>query len=374
MAELSQPGQIRNDSLHGAIDCDLHPAVPSMAALLPYFDPYWREMVSVRALDRLNFSLTSYPQNAPNACRPDWSRPGTKAGTSLAAMQSDALDAFGTRFGILNCLHGAQAMHSEDMAAVFCRAVNDWVRDEWLARDPRLRASIIVPAQNAELAVEEIERCATDTRFVQVLMLLMGETTLGRRHLWPIYRTAERLGLPIGIHAGSTYRYAPTSIGWPSYYLEDYVVQSAGFENQLQSLISEGVFAKFPELKVVLIESGLTWLPGFIWRADKTWRGVRAEVPWVARQPSELIRQHVRLTVQPIDGADGRDELLRLVDRVGSDEIFLFSTDYPHWQFDGDEALPHGLPVDLARKISVDNPLATYARLSDTVTAQEAAA
>lgn len=358
----------------GMIDCDLHPAVPSTAALLRYLDPYWREMTAVRALDRLNLSLTSYPQNAPLACRPDWARPGEKPGSSLAAMQKDVLDPYDLRFGILNCLHGAQAMHSEDMAAVFCRAVNDWVRDEWLDCDPRLRASIVVPAQNAELAVEEIERRADDPRFVQVLMLLMGETTLGRRHLWPIYRTAEQLGLPIGIHAGSAYRYAPTSAGWPSYYLEDYVAQSAGFENQLQSLISEGVFAKFPELKVVLIESGVTWLPGFIWRADKTWRGVRAEVPWVTRQPSDIMRNNIRLTVQPIDADNARDELLRVIDIAKSDEIFLFATDYPHWQFDGDAALPPGLPTDLVRKITIDNPLATYGRLQTPVPRQEKAA
>ena len=68
------------------IDCDLHPAVPSTAALLRYLDPYWREMTAVRALDRLNLSLTSYPQNAPLACRPDWARAGEKPGSSLAAM------------------------------------------------------------------------------------------------------------------------------------------------------------------------------------------------------------------------------------------------------------------------------------------------
>ena len=358
----------------GMIDCDLHPAVPAMASLVPYLDPYWREMISVRAIDRLNLSLTSYPQNTPLACRPDWAHAGEKPGSSLATMQTDVLNPFGLRFGILNCLHAAQAMHSEDMAAVFCRAVNDWIRDEWLARDPRLRASIVVPAQNAELAVEEIERRADDPRFVQVLMLLMGETTLGRRHLWPIYRAAERLGLPIGIHAGSAYRYAPTSAGWPSYYLEDYVAQSAGFENQLQSLVSEGVFAKFPELKVVLIESGVTWLPGFIWRADKTWRGVRAEVPWVKRQPSDIIRNNIRLTVQPIDADNARDELLRVIDIAKSDEIFLFSTDYPHWQFDGDAALPPGLPADLVRRIAIDNPLATYGRLHAPAPQQEKAA
>jgi uncharacterized protein len=358
----------------GAIDCDLHPAVPSMRVLLPYLDDYWREMVSVRALDRLNLSLTSYPQNAAISCRPDWAPDdGAKPGSSLKAMQEHVLDRYRPRYGLLNCLYGAQVFHSEDMAAAFCRATNDWIRDEWLSRDPRLRASIMIPAHNTELAVAEIERRADDFRFVQVLMLVSGETTLGRRQLWPIYRLAERLELPIGVHAGSAYRYAPTPIGWPSYYVEDYIAQSAAFENQLQSMIAEGVFAKFPQLKVVAIESGLTWLSGYIWRSDKTWKGVRAEIPWVTRPPSEIVRDNVRFTVQPIDAADEREAILRLADHLKSDELFLFSTDYPHWQFDGDAALPSGIPDAMLRKIVSENALATYPRLSKADRAMEIA-
>ena len=51
------------------------------------------------------------------------------------------------------------------------------------------------------------------------------------------------------------------------------------------------------------------------------------------------------------------------MDHVGSDEVIVFSTDYPHWQFDGDEALPDGLADARVRKILIDNPLATYPRL-----------
>ena len=76
------------------------------------------------------------------------------------------------------------------------------------------------------------------------------------------------------------------------------------FEDQLLSLISNGVFNKFPDLTFVLLESGVTWLPGFIWRAVKTWRGVRAEVPWVSRSPAEIIRDNFRLTIQPFDAPD----------------------------------------------------------------------
>ena len=108
------------------------------------------------------------------------------------------------------------------MAAAFARAVNDWVKAEWLDRDPRLRASIVVPAQNIELAVDEVNRCSADPRFVQVLMLALGEMPLGKSHFWPIYRAAEKHGLTLGIHAGSTYHHAVTGSGWPSYYLEDY--------------------------------------------------------------------------------------------------------------------------------------------------------
>jgi predicted TIM-barrel fold metal-dependent hydrolase len=45
--------------------------------------------------------------------------------------------------------------------------------------------------------------------------------------------------------------------------------------------------------------------------------------------------------------------------------MLLYASDYPHWQFDGDDALPPGLPEGLRRKILVENPLATYARLKE---------
>jgi hypothetical protein len=52
---------------------------------------------------------------------------------------------------------------------------------------------------------------------------------------------------------------------------------------------------------------------------------------------------------------------------MGSDELLLFSTDYPHWQFDGDAVLPEGLSPELTRKIMFDNPRDTYPRLTETV-------
>jgi predicted TIM-barrel fold metal-dependent hydrolase len=236
---------------------------------------------------------------------------------------------------------------------------------EWLDRDPRLRASIVIPMQNTEYAVDEIERCAKDKRFVQVLVLAMQEVPLGRRHFWPIYAACERHGLPLGVHAGSAYRNPVTSLGWPTWYIEDYASQSQGFQSQLASFITEGVLAKHPALKIVLIESGVTWLPGFLWRFGKFWRGLRTEVPWVDRAPWEIVRDHFRLTIQPFDAPDGAEAVERAVDHLRSDDILLYASDYPHWQFDGDAVVPEGFSKALRRKIAIDNPLATYARLKE---------
>ena len=214
--------------------------------------------------------------------------------------------------------------------------------------------------------MEEIERRASDKRFVQVMMLAMGEHPLGKPMYWPIYAAAERHGFTVGVHAGSSYHHAPTGSGWPTHYLEDYASQSLGFHTQLGSLICEGVFVKYPKLKVVLIESGVTWMPPCLWRLSKYWRGVRTEVPWLDRSPAEYARDHVRLTLQPFDGPPSAAHIGRVLDQLESDDMLLFSTDFPHWQFDGEAMLPPGIPAALARKILIDNPLATYPRLGSS--------
>ena len=351
----------------GAIDCDIHPSVPSIEALLPYMEEHWRDQILTRGIAEL--SSIAYPNNAPITARDDWRPAVGKPAADLDTVRAEALDAFGTSIAIANCLHGVQLLFSEDMAAAFARAVNDWMAKEWLDREERLRASIIVPTQSVERAVDEIERRAPDRRFVQVLLLVSGDAPLGKRQYWPIYAAAERHGLPIGIHAGSAYHNPPTPIGWPSFYTEDYVAQATAFQSQLISLICEGVFTRFPELKVVLLESGISWLPAHLWRLTKYWRGLRMEVPWVDRAPIDIVRSNVRLSLQPFDAPPDRDGMLRLIDHLDSDELLLFSTDYPHWHFDGDAVLPPGLPDTLVRKMMLDNPRATYSRLRQTVPA-----
>jgi uncharacterized protein len=346
------------------IDCDLHPGEPSIEQLLPYLDAHWREAMVTRGIDGVG--LAAYPPRTPLAARPEWRDEKGCAAANVETVRRQALDGWNTSIGILNCLHGAMAMFGDDMGAALARAVNDWLAREWLDREPRLRASITLCLRDPAQAVAEIERRAVDPRFVQILVLASGDMPLGRRLLWPVYETAQRHGLPIGIHAGSTNHHPTTPTGWPSYYVEDYVAQAPALQNQLLSLIAEGVFTRFPDLRVVLLESGVTWLPAFLWRANKIWRALRAEVPWVDRSPAEIVRQHVRLTLQPFDAPADPLVLPRILAQIGSERILLFSTDYPHWQFDT-TPLPAGVPASLLPALARENALETYPRLKEAV-------
>jgi predicted TIM-barrel fold metal-dependent hydrolase len=183
----------------GAIDCDVHPQVPNLQAIVPYLDDYWQEMVEVRGIDSLE--TQSYPPTAPLVARNDWRGANGRAAESLEPLQRQLFDDWGVGKAILNCLYGVQILHDPAMAAAMAKGVNEWLKAEWLDREPRLKASIVIAPIEPELAVEEIERLASDHRFIQVLMLVMGEMPLGRRAYWPIYAAAERHGLPIRRHS-----------------------------------------------------------------------------------------------------------------------------------------------------------------------------
>jgi uncharacterized protein len=218
-----------------------------------------------------------------------------------------------------------------------------------------------VPNHFPDLAAREIDRVGSHPGFVQVALPVRAEAPYGNRRYLPIFDAAVRHDLAVGIHFGGAPGNPPTGTGWPSYYMEEYVGMAQVFQTQILSMIVEGLFDRFAGLRVALIEGGWAWLPSLMWRIDKDWKGLRREVPWNTRLPSEYIKHHMRLTIQPMDAPPDPRHTLQLIDQLGSDELLLFATDYPHWQFDTpEEALPVPLPTDRKRKILADNARAFY--------------
>jgi predicted TIM-barrel fold metal-dependent hydrolase len=343
-----------------SIDCDVHNDVPAATALYDYLPDYWVEHLTNTLFK--GPTEAPYPPGASVAARPG-SRPsdGTPPGSSLSLLQEQVLNPTGVDYAVLNCLYAIDSLHNPDAAVALASAVNDWQIAEWLDKEPRLRASIVVPSQIPSLAAREIERVGDHPGFVQVLLPARSQHPYGSRLYHTVWEASARHDLVVGIHFGGSPGNPPTPSGWPSYYFEEYVGMAQVFASQITSMVSEGVFDQFPSLRVTLLEAGFTWLPAHMWRFDKEWRNLRRLVPWVKRAPSEYIREHFRLTVQPLDAPADPRQLLQVVDQLGSDQMLLYASDYPHQHVaDAESDLLGHLPPTLANKIRADNARAWY--------------
>ncbi|HEU5099926.1 MAG TPA: amidohydrolase family protein [Roseiflexaceae bacterium] len=342
----------------GLIDCDIH-NTPAQGALKAYLPERWREYH--QRFGRPSYTGAYYPKASPNAARSDsWPPSGGPPGSDLEFLREQLLDAWPIACGILNTLTTIRNQLREYDAAL-AQAFNDWQIGEWLEPEPRLRASLVVPCDDGDLAAAEVRRLGGDSRFVQILLPVRTSEPLGKRRYWKLYEAAVECDLPIGIHFGGGSGYPITGAGWPSYYIEDHCGMAQSFQAQLISLVCEGIFEHFPTLKIVLIEGGFAWLPALKWRLDRSWRRLRDEVPHLRELPSAYIDRHIWLTTQPIEEPARPEHFLQLLDELGGPERLLFATDYPHWDFDApDRALPVRLAPEVERRIMAENARALY--------------
>jgi predicted TIM-barrel fold metal-dependent hydrolase len=177
----------------------------------------------------------------------------------------------------------------------------------------------------------------------------------------PIFEAAAGHDLVVGLHYGGWPGQAPTSVGWPSHYIEQWVARSQHAQTQVMSIVSEGVFSSVPGARVAVLECGWAWLPAFLWRFDKDWKGLRRETPWVQRLPSDYVREHVRFSLQPVDGPRRPEHLARVLDQIDGAQTLMFSTDYPHLTFEDDaDAIPAQLLAGEPDAVLADTASAFY--------------
>ena len=100
----------------------------------------------------------------------------------------------------------------------------------------------------------------------------------------------------------------------------------------LTNLVINGIPERFPKLKIIWIESGLAWIPFLMQRLDNEYMMRTSEAPLLKKKPSEYMREHFYYTTQPME--DGNLEALQLTMKmINAETQLLFSSDYPHWDF-----------------------------------------
>ncbi len=349
------------------IDTDVHEQPPNgltMTDLIPYIDPHWARYLKGEGGLWLGVPKPlSYAAPVPSmASRETWIHDSREYPSSkVENLVKDLIEGEGVTTPIINgSLFFPSTFPGEpEFAAAMAAAYNDWQIAEMLEREPRLCGSVHVAAQDPEHAAREIDRVAAHPRIVQVILPNLTNWEWGDPRFRPIWEAALRNDLIVAFHHGMT---TNTVLGWPRYYIGWHSMAAPqAAMNQTMSLIVNGTFDRYPELRVSMLEAGVTWLPWLMWRLDAQFKELRSGTPWVKRLPSEHIRSNVRAATQPItEVTPGQFE--KLIDLTQTQDVYVFSTDYPHFDADSGDVLA-GLGDELQAKIRYQNALDSYPRL-----------
>jgi uncharacterized protein len=350
------------------VDTDVHNN-PAPGQLLPYLPERWATYLKrygqrtsnddglIRAKMRASRTDAMPPGGGIPGCDPDFAR-------------EQLLDPYGISLAILNNMSANAPAYvggnqPREFSEALQRANNDWTKERWLDADPRWRASVTLPFEEPARSAKEIERCCEDSdKWVQAGVSHRTHHPIGHEKYWPMIEALVHFDIPLSLHPGGNGKNRVTGSGFPAYYYEDHVGYPQAVYSQIASLIFEGTFDRWPTLKIVILEGGWSWAAPYAWRLDACWKLLRDERPELQRRPSEYIRDHVWFSSQPIEEPEDPkwfNSVFEQLESVGLGDHLMFSSDYPHWDFDSpDQALPLTLPEETRQRIFSGNALALY--------------
>ncbi|MBI3214427.1 MAG: amidohydrolase family protein [Mycobacterium sp.] len=355
------------------VDSDVHPT-PRSGELMQYIREPWRStyFAGLQHGDLIYYDAPDYAHSY--AMRTDtFPSDGEFAGSDPDLAFKQLIMEAGSDIGILE--PGAYGARLAEADHALSAALNDWQANHWLDSHnnwhERWRGSICVSIEAPQLAAAEIEKWAGHPFMAQVLIKAERRPSWGDPIYDPVWAAATRNDITVSCHLsrGHFEELPAPPVGYPSYNHDFMVTYSLLAANQVMSLIFDGVFDRFPGLRIVLVEHAFTWVLPLMWRMDAIYE---ARKQWmdIKRRPSEYVKEHIKFTTQPLDYPEDKTELTRALELMECDKILLFSSDYPHWTFDDPRWLVKHLPEAARENIMFRNGITTY-HLPDTVPALE---
>lgn len=271
---------------------------------------------------------------------------GPKGWAAYGAMNPDerrkALDDLGfQRQLVFTTFAGSQFLRVDDLDVRYggARALNRGIAD-FCSGDKRLIGVGVIPLDDPARALAEVnEAIKAGVGAIWLPATPAGDVSPGHPDLDPVWARMAEAGVPFMLHVGATSPTLPGAYhknghprpkdwlgGGENLRAKDFFSLSFAPQNFLCALALDGVFERHPHLRGGVIELGAGWVPDFLRRLDGAWKGWRKTDPVIAglsMPPSEFIRRAVRFT--PFATED-----VGTIIREGGDELFLFSSDYPH--------------------------------------------
>lgn len=261
---------------------------------------------------------------------------------------------------ISHLLLPANAASADDQRVTqFMEGYVKYVREHILAPEDGIYGLVPVPFHDVDAAIDLLRSTVDDEGFIGACMIAAGaRPPLGNRKYDRLYELGEELDYPFIFHTGGAgldgYE------GFQSFVETHTLGFLAANQAQLTSLIMSGVPEKFPDLDIIFMESGITYVPALMTRLDEEYLKRPEENPLLEKRPSKYIKD-VYFGSQPIEKSADREYLEKCIEMIGTDQI-MYASDYPHWDYDRPTTiteLPFLSDQD-KRKILGENALAVF--------------
>lgn len=356
------------------VDCDVHPTA-KRGEFEQFIPEKFRAVFAARGKGSGNPVYYDAPDyNHAFAMRTDtFPGDGNFAGSDPDLMFRQLIMDAGSDMVLLGPGTGADAQTEEEDVAL-ATAINLWQDSCWLDDSDanwhkRYRGAIVAAVESPADGAREIEKWAGHPYFAQVLINSEHRPAWGDPQYDPIWEAASRHNLPVSCHLGrGKYNELPMSpVGFMTYNHDLMVSYSMLAANQVMSLIFDGVFDRYPDLQIVLIEHAFTWILPLMWRMDRMQR-LQGNETGLKRKPSDYVKDNIWFTTQPLDYPEDKLELTNALEWMEADKILLFSSDYPHWTFDDPQWVAKHIPEHMREKIMFQNAIDLY-HLPETVPA-----
>ncbi len=320
------------------VDLDVH-VYETPAALAPHCAQPWR--TSLEYFASLPQSYLGTPGFAPYLdAWPDFppDSPRRQTVTSPAQLRGD-LDDLGIDIAVLipDCFLLHAAIRQTDYALELARAYNRWLTGEWLTEDNGVKGAVLAPHHDPLVAAEEIRAYADHPNIAAIyLPTSCVDPLYGHRRYDPLYDAAQETGLPVILHSGLNVHPAfPFNLhGYETAFAAHALAHPFSMMANLASIVETGVPVRFPGVRFVFTEAGLTWVPFFLLRLDRDYVTMRREVPFYTDKPSVYLKQCTYFSTQPIEEPDRLGDLATFISLFEGEDNVVFASDWPHWDFD----------------------------------------
>ena len=224
-------------------------------------------------------------------------------------------------------------MHPQiDAEVALGNAYNRWLIEQILPQDIRQKALLYLPFNDPEACVETVERFADAPGVVGFSVTSTRHKPVWHNSYMRLYGALQDCGKPLGFHAG--FSWGDPSFAQLNRFIGMHSLSFAHFNMiHMTNWVLNGIPERFPKLKVIWIESGLAWLPFIIQRLDNEYLMRSSECPGLKKLPGEYITD-MFYTSQPMEMPRDMSLLEATFKCIKAETQLLFSSDYPHWDFD----------------------------------------